>query len=245
MYKWFLFVVLVSCLVLLMGHWRFSSPSTMNRAPSILSKVPELVPEHSSKIVAQPRVQSVSCRRLFQNDADEQKAAKRAMHSMPRSIPDRGFIFPTTECDRFKYSRGYTLDPMSEEENDFPIAFSIVMFKDVAQVERLLRAIYRPQNYYCIHIDAKSSGHLHRAMLSIASCFPNVFLASKFYNVRWGELSVLETELQCMRDLLKYKRWKYFINLTGQEFPLKTNWQLVKILKILNGANDMEGTVRR
>jgi hypothetical protein len=38
---------------------------------------------------------------------------------------------------------------------------------------------------------------------------------------------------------MKYKKWKYFINLTGQEFPLKTNQEIVKILKSYKGANDV------
>ena len=48
---------------------------------------------------------------------------------------------------------------------------------------------------------------------------------------------------QCMDDLLKsHIKWKYFINLTGQEFPLKTNLELVRILKSLDGANSMDGS---
>lgn len=39
-----------------------------------------------------------------------------------------------------------------------------------------------------------------------------------------------------------YVKWRYFINLTGQEFPLKTNKELVKILKSFKGANDISGT---
>ena len=41
------------------------------------------------------------------------------------------------------------------------------------------------------------------------------------------------------------RKWRYFINLTGQEFPLKTNWDIVKILKVLRGANNIEGTINR
>lgn len=38
---------------------------------------------------------------------------------------------------------------------------------------------------------------------------------------------------------------RYFINLTGQEFPLKTNAEIVEILKALKGANNMDGTFKR
>ena len=43
-----------------------------------------------------------------------------------------------------------------------------------------------------------------------------------------------------MKDRLAYKKWKYYINLTGLEFPLKTNWELVQILSTYKGANDVD-----
>ena len=43
----------------------------------------------------------------------------------------------------------------TKEEQNYPIAFTIMIYKDIEQVYRLLRAIYRPSNYYCIHVDLK------------------------------------------------------------------------------------------
>ena len=46
-----------------------------------------------------------------------------------------------------------------------------------------------------------------------------------------------------MKDLLQYNSdWKYVINLPSQEFPLKTNEDLVHILQILNGSNEIKGS---
>lgn len=45
-----------------------------------------------------------------------------------------------------------------------------------------------------------------------------------------------------MEYLVRYSEWKYFINMAGEEFPLKTNRQIVEVLKALKGANDGEGT---
>ena len=106
-----------------------------------------------------------------------------------------------------------------------------------------MRAIYRPQNVYCIHVDSKADNATTYAVLDrLSQCFPNVFLASKRINVQWGYYSVLEADLVCLEDLVtKHRKWKYFINLTGQEFPLKTNWDIVKILTAYNGANDITG----
>ena len=45
-----------------------------------------------------------------------------------------------------------------------------------------------------------------------------------------------------MKELYEWDdTWKYFINLSGMEFPLVTNGDLVRILKIYDGANEMEG----
>jgi len=36
-------------------------------------------------------------------------------------------------------------------------------------------------------------------------------------------------------------QWKYIINTAGQAFPLRTNRELVSILRAYNGSNDIEG----
>ena len=40
-----------------------------------------------------------------------------------------------------------------------------------------------------------------------------------------------------LQDLWQLKKWKYFINLTGQEFPLMTNLELIRTLKAMEGEN--------
>jgi len=45
---------------------------------------------------------------------------------------------------------------VSQEENQFPLAFTFVIYSRPVQVIRLLKAIYRPHNIYCIHPDAKA-----------------------------------------------------------------------------------------
>ncbi|XP_060591317.1 N-acetyllactosaminide beta-1,6-N-acetylglucosaminyl-transferase-like [Ruditapes philippinarum] len=129
----------------------------------------------------------------------------------------------TRNCSSFIDERGYITHHLTTEEQQFPIAFSILMYKNVEQVERLLRAIYRPQNIYCIHVDSKTNIEIYKALSGISNCFENVFVLRKRVNVIWGKMSVLTPELLCMEELWKrHKTWKYFINLTGQEFPLKS-----------------------
>lgn len=109
-----------------------------------------------------------------------------------------------------------------------------------------MRLIYRPQNLYCIHADAKSSAALQRAIRAISSCFSNVFVASKSIDVHWAEFSLLEAELICLRELFERPvHWHYYVNVMGREFPLRTNQELVKIFKAYNGSNDVDGSFHR
>ena len=202
--------------------------------------------DHLASLVPRVFSRDINCAKLIDGNKAEIKTGQEFQKANPKvKVPDDAYIKLASNCDNYRKSRQYVMEPLSQEEEDFPLAYSIMMFKDVEQTERLLRAIYRPQNYYCIHVDIKSPPVVHKAMKSIASCFDNVFLAHKKVDVQWAWFSVLEPDLVCMEDLFKYKKWRYFINLTGQEWPLKTNWDLVKILKVYNGAIDMEGTVKR
>jgi len=151
----------------------------------------------------------------------------------------------TENCDCFRSDFGYYMSPedITDDERQFPIAFSLLTYENVEQTERLLRLIYRPHNVYCIHVDAKSAAEVHRALKAIAGCFDNVFVATPPVSIEWGKVSIIHAEILCMRQLLDiHKRWKYFINLVGRDFPLRTNYELVKILQAYNGANDVEAT---
>jgi Core-2/I-Branching enzyme len=76
----------------------------------------------------------------------------------------------------------------------------------------------------------------------VASCLPqNVIVEHSPARVVWGAVTVLDAELSCIRQLLTLSGdWKYFINLVGKDFPLKTNLELVRILKAFRGANNIE-----
>jgi len=189
----------------------------------------------------------VDCPALFQGDSSVVEKAKEYMrtHQREKSLA-QDLIDSSKDCAEFRQRRGYFTQPTSEEEADFSIAFSILVYDDVQQVERLLRAVYAPQNAYCIHVDSKADESVKRALRSLAGCFDNVFIASRLHSVFWGHISIIYAEMSCMEDLLQFSTtWKYFINLSGQMFPAHTNRELVKILKLYNGSNDVEGSVKR
>lgn len=183
------------------------------------------------------------CSVLFKEKNDLMKEAMVAKRNNSRTSSD--IIHDAGNCDVYKQTRDYILEPVNEIEAKFSLAFTILLYKDSGQFEKLLRTVYRPQNYYCIHVDRNSQPEVVLAVMSIVSCFSNVFLLTPAIDVVHGKYTVLEAEMKCMERLLAYKDWRYFINLTGQEFPIRTNYELVEILKVYNNANDIEGITLR
>ncbi|XP_029025173.1 beta-1,3-galactosyl-O-glycosyl-glycoprotein beta-1,6-N-acetylglucosaminyltransferase 4-like [Betta splendens] len=154
---------------------------------------------------------------------------------------DENLLKLTSNCSLYRKVRGYDDVCILDEEKDFPIAYSLVVHKHPWMVERLIRATYSPSNIYCIHYDLKSSAQFKAAMEGLAHCLPNVFIASKLENVIYAGFTRLKADLNCLSDLLQSEvKWKYVINLCGQDFPLRPNVELVSELKTLNGANMLE-----
>lgn len=225
-----------------MQYWRLCN---INRPTAAQVEEIDPHPQHQFASVSDLPVPTVpphiDCAAIFRGDSAAILVANQTNYAVDNRV-GRGFVEAAgNSCSDFVARRGYLLHPVSAEEEEFPIAFSILAHMNVEQFERLLRAIYRPQNVYCLHVDFKEPS-MYKFAKSISGCLGNVIVPENRVVVKWGEISVLEAEIICLRALLASGRpFKYFINLTGQEFPLKTNLELVRILKIFNGSNDITG----
>ena len=108
----------------------------------------------------------------------------------------------------------------------------------VQQILRLFRTIYHPSHFYYLHVDAYSD-YLHNSLLPLEAKYRNVVLARERYRTMWGGISLLEMVLSVMREALWGIDWDwdYFINLSGADFPLRTNEELTHILGANIGGN--------
>jgi hypothetical protein len=193
----------------------------------------------------QPFYHPVSCPNLFESDPDELKHALALLSDLnySSSITDNQYNISKQQCPIYRserFNESFHLEDTSINRQ-FPLAFNIIMHENIEQFERLLRVIYRPQNFYCIHLDNGASSDVFEGVKSIVQCFNNVFLSSKREKVLYATFSRLQADLNCMQDLLQYPSWKYLLNVANTELPLKTNNELVKILSIYRGYNDIEG----
>ena len=194
----------------------------------------------------QPYFYPVSCNDLFNNQSDALQHASTMLSERlrhPIVISDREYIFPVEHCPAYlsvRFNEPFHWNDALKNQQ-FPLAFTILLHENVEQFERLLRLIYRRQNFYCIHIDADASTDVVRAIRSISQCFANVFLSTRRENVIYATFSRLQADINCMADLLRYPSWKYLLNIANSELPLRTNSELVEILTLYRGFNDIEG----
>ncbi|XP_060030394.1 beta-1,3-galactosyl-O-glycosyl-glycoprotein beta-1,6-N-acetylglucosaminyltransferase 3 isoform X2 [Erinaceus europaeus] len=199
---------------------------------------------HSLKL---PAKSSINCSAITRGDPEAVRGAllnnlEHKKKRMPLSDPD--YLNLTRDCAHFKTQRRFLTFSLSRAELAFPLAYSMVVHEKVENFERLLRAVYAPQNIYCVHVDQKSPDSFKDAVKGIISCFPNVFLASKLVRVVYASWSRVQADLNCMEDLLRSPvPWKYFLNTCGTDFPTKTNAEMVLALRLLNGKNSMESEV--
>ncbi|XP_042318517.1 beta-1,3-galactosyl-O-glycosyl-glycoprotein beta-1,6-N-acetylglucosaminyltransferase 7-like isoform X2 [Sceloporus undulatus] len=149
-------------------------------------------------------------------------------------------------CSTLQKQLHFITSPLSEEEGNFSLAYIITIHKELDMFIKLLRAIYLPQNIYCIHIDEKSPEDYKMAVETLVNCFGNIFIASKRETVVYGGFSRLQADINCMKDLIHSKnQWNYVINLCGQDYPIKTNKELIQYIKSKwNGKNMTPGVVQ-
>uniref|UniRef100_A0A7M4EAS8 Glucosaminyl (N-acetyl) transferase family member 7 n=1 Tax=Crocodylus porosus TaxID=8502 RepID=A0A7M4EAS8_CROPO len=184
------------------------------------------------------------CSALF-----EGKSAAPQIGNLCQSIhrPEMLYCIQTPcNCSAVLKNLHFITKPLSEEEKNFPLAYIITIHKELEMFVKLLRAIYVPQNVYCIHIDEKTSKDYKAAVQTIVNCFENIFLSSKRESVVYAGFSRLQADINCMKDLIKFNsQWNYVINLCGQDYPIKTNKEIIQYIKSKwNGKNITPGVIQ-
>ena len=178
------------------------------------------------------------CKKLRENDKFEVEQVKSQVELWKEDKPWEDFALRYMEmsCEEIKHEFENNFY-VSETEKNFPLAYILVIYTNAGQIIRLLKSIYRPRNLYCIHPDAKQGQTFASFFVAIAKCLDNVFVASKPIRVYYSHHSIMDSQLHCMQDLVKYPetRWKHVINLCGREVPVKTNREIVESLQKLNG----------
>jgi hypothetical protein len=119
------------------------------------------------------------------------------------------------------------------------LAYLILAHKNPQQFSPLLDAIYAPENFYAIHVDKKSPPDIHQFIAASAQRYSNVRLISP-RTIHWGGWSMVQATLDAISHLLKMGRWQHFLNLSGQDYPLKNQQQIKQTLSQHPATNFLE-----
>lgn len=170
----------------------------------------------------------------------DMKKAKQWKYSTREDYSILKAVGRTQRCNYLKSHYGFNLQPLSAEEEEFPIAYGILTHKWADQVFYMMSAVYHPQNAYCMAVDNGSSADFKSAMQTLQECFPNVHVMIA-ERIRYCGYTVLTAVHACVRHLALLKHnWKYYQYLSGVDLPLRTNREMVRILKRLNGSFNAE-----
>ncbi|REC76967.1 glycosyl transferase [Chryseobacterium rhizosphaerae] len=117
------------------------------------------------------------------------------------------------------------------------IAYFIMVHHKPEVFKAMFQKIYTRDQFYLIHIDRKSTPRFTEEIQQYAVQFPNVYILDSM-NIVSGGFSMIQAELNAMEFLLNVNReWDYFINLSGEDYPLKSQKIIRKFLTANKGRN--------
>lgn len=120
----------------------------------------------------------------------------------------------------------FFLKKLEPKSNDKKLVYFIACHKNVNQVLRLVKVIYHQDNLYFINIDKKVSTIFYKEIIlrELGKC-KNVYFLRK--RVGWGRWSQVQVVLDVIKKALSIdSSWTHFINLSGQDFPLKNQKEI-------------------
>lgn len=111
------------------------------------------------------------------------------------------------------------------------IGYFILLHRFPEQFKRMFRAIYAPGNSYVIHVDKSSGPELATDIAEFLKPYQGVAIIES-QKALWGGYSLVEAELRGMAKLLTMNSsWSHYINLSGQDFPLKSQAYIADFLR--------------
>jgi hypothetical protein len=120
------------------------------------------------------------------------------------------------------------------------LAFVITAYKQPTQFRRLIDALWHPDDYFVVHIDANTPEAVRRQFIDAAQGRRNIeFIPS--IPVFWSGFSLCQAEWNAIEALVRRGGdWTHLMNITGQDFPLKTRDQMLADLARHPHANHMQ-----
>ncbi len=124
------------------------------------------------------------------------------------------------------------------------IAYFILVHRYPEQFKRMFRAIYEPGNQYLVHVDKSSGEELAANIIKFLQPYQNAEILPAKRAV-WGGFSLVDAELRGMERLLETDADGHYINLSGQDFPLKSQSYMRSFLEANYGKQFIRAVSQR
>ena len=134
------------------------------------------------------------------------------------------------------------IQPLARKSDSPPssqirIAYFIMIHHKPDVFKAMFEKIYTRDQFYLIHIDRKAKEEFTEEIQQYLIHFANVYILESI-NIVAGGFSVIQAELNAMEYLLNVTpEWDYFINLSGEDHPLKSQNIIRQFLTMNNGRN--------
>ena len=120
------------------------------------------------------------------------------------------------------------------------LAYLIIAHQQPEQLAQMLYCIQHPDNVYLVMPDSKGLTGSEPALQAVVRRHPNVFIAPA-RDMRWASWSLMQARLDGIRELLaRPEPWEVLINLSGQDFPLKSQEEIRAFFAANEGRNFLD-----
>ena len=96
----------------------------------------------------------------------------------------------------------------------YSLAFSHLLHKEIAIYEAFLSIYFRPNDFYCIHVDTESKEKVWKAVEGLVKCYSSKMIRGKIvlldkkesFKVNWAQDQMSKADLKCIERLLELRK---------------------------------------
>ncbi|GMT03304.1 hypothetical protein PENTCL1PPCAC_25478, partial [Pristionchus entomophagus] len=139
-------------------------------------------------------------------------------------------------CRTYLSSFGFAKSEPSQEEKEFPLAYAVVAHGSFDQLLLVLSSFYESHNAFCISVPSNADPVFIRLVHTLDDCFENIHVID-VGEISWGSYEIQRATYGCMQYLVEQEpvQWRYLQYLSGVDVPLRTNLEMVRIMKEWKG----------
>lgn len=111
------------------------------------------------------------------------------------------------------------------------IAYLVLAHNNFQHLNRLIDSLNAENSDLFIHFDKKTIVDISKYN------YANVFILQKRFSIQWGGFSMIRAEIELLKTANAHKNYDYYILLSGDSYPIKSNIEIENYLKVNIGSN--------